>query len=263
MRECSSSPRTPPSGRPAGPPRDGRGRTYANVAALIPALDEEAALPGVISGLRAHGVRRIVVADNGSSDRTARVAGEAGARVVLEPRRGYGAACLAGIRLLERDDPAPEVVVFLDGDQSDDLSALSRILDPLLEGRADLVVGVRTGGREGRSPLHARAGTALVLAGARLVHGARFRDLGPFRAVRWSTLAALAMDDRTWGWTLQMQLRAHRRGARILEVEVPHLPRGAGRSKVSGSLTVSLRAGARMGYTLLRERLISPGSLSE
>jgi glycosyltransferase involved in cell wall biosynthesis len=233
------------------------------VAALIPALNEEAALPGVLEGLRAAGVERIVVADNGSTDGTVRVAEAGGAAVVLEPERGYGAACLAGIRHLAADPP--EILVFLDGDQSDDPAALDRILAPIRAGRADLVLGVRTGpdsGGSGAVPLHARLGNAFVLAGIRLVHGARYRDLGPFRAIRFTTLQSLRMDDRNWGWTVQMQLRAHRMQVPTEEVEVPHRPRAAGRSKVSGSLSGSVRAGAKMILTVLRERFrsVSPGT---
>ncbi len=225
------------------------------IAALIPAFNEEASLPGVLSGLEGSAVSRVVVVDNGSTDGTARVARKAGAEVVPEPERGYGAACLAGIRHLESDPP--EVLVFLDGDQSDDPSALEAVLEPIREGRADFVVGVRTAsGPAGRSavPLHARVGNQIVRMGAGCLHGLRFRDLGPFRAIRFPALLSLEMDDRNWGWTLQMQLRAHHLGVRTEEVEVPHRPRAAGRSKISGTLRGSVSAGAKMILTLFTER---------
>lgn len=225
------------------------------VAVVIPALNEEASLPFVLRGLRDAGVDRVVVVDNGSTDGTARAAADEGAEVVHALRRGYGRACLAGIARLAAGTP-PEVVVFMDGDGSDDLDALRSLLDPVVRGAADLVIGVRTGGIGATSPVHARLGTRAVLTGARALHGIRARDLGPFRVVSWGLLERLRMDDRTWGWTLQMQLRAHHLGARILEVDVRSLERRAGRSKVSGSLAVSLRAGFRMGYTLIRERLL-------
>jgi len=225
------------------------------VVALIPALDEEAALPGVLAELEASGVMRVVVVDNGSADRTAEVAAAAGAWVVSEPRRGYGAACLAGLDEIRGWTPQPDVVVFLDGDGSDDPGAMERLLRPLRDGTADMVVGVRTPpkGARVRIPLHARMGNALVRGGARLLHGARMRDFGPFRAIRAPTLEALGMDDRNWGWTLQMQLRAHHAGVRTLEVPVPHRARSAGRSKVSGSMVGSVKAGAKMLLTLMTE----------
>jgi glycosyltransferase involved in cell wall biosynthesis len=226
------------------------------VAVLIPALNEEATLAGVIEGLRGVGLDRVIVVDNGSTDDTVGVATAAGAEVVYEPRRGYGAACLAGIEHLAKTGP-PEVLVFMDGDQSDDPTAVDAVVEPIRAGRADLVVGVRGPFRSGASsavPLHARLGNALVLGGARLLHGSRFQDLGPFRAIRFPVLQSLKMDDRTWGWTLQMQLRAHRLGVTIAEVAVPHRERAGGRSKISGTVSGSFRAGTKMLFTLFRER---------
>ena len=231
--------------------------TSLRIAALIPALNEETSLPGVLSGLRAAGVGRMVVVDNGSTDGTAVVAREGGAEVVAEPNRGYGAACLRGIEYLTEHEP-PDVLVFIDGDQSDDPAAIFRLLDPIRAGRAHFVLGVRSPPVEGGKsavPLHARLGNALILFGARLLHGGRFQDLGPFRAIRFEALQSLRMDDQNWGWTLQMQLRAHHLRIPTEEVAVPHRERASGRSKVSGTLSGSLRAGAKMGYTLARELL--------
>ncbi len=225
------------------------------VAVLLPARDEEESLPGVLEELRAAGYHNLVVVDNGSRDRTADVAREGGGVVVTEAERGYGAACLSGIRHLIETGP-PDLLVFMDADGSDDPRAIRDLLAPLESDEADLVIGVRAsppGAGSHAVPLHARLGNALVKGGARLLHGAHFRDLGPFRAVRFPTLLALDMDDRTWGWTLQMQLRAHRSGARVVEVEVPHRPRVAGRSKVSGTLEGSIRAGGKMLLTLVTE----------
>jgi len=225
------------------------------IVVLIPALDEEASLPGVLQEVRRQGVSRIVVVDNGSTDGTARVARESGARVIHERRRGYGAACLAGIADLAADPP--DILVFMDGDQSDDPSDLPGLVRPIRSGDADLVIGVRTGEAGGGSqavPWHARMGNRIVRAGMRWLHGLRASDMGPFRAVRFTALMAMEMDDRNWGWTLQMQLRAHHLGMAMIEVPVSHHPRAAGRSKVSGSLTGSAAAGGKMLLTLVTER---------
>lgn len=225
------------------------------VAVLIPALNEEASLPGVLKDLRRLGVARVVVVDNGSTDATAVVAREEGARVILEPRRGYGAACLAGIADLAADPP--DILVFMDGDQSDDPSDLPGLIGPIQRGDADLVIGVRTGATGGGSevvPWHARMGNRIVREGMRRLHGLHASDLGPFRAVRFTALIAMEMDDRNWGWTLQMQLRAHHLGMAVVEVPVSHHPRAAGKSKVSGTLTGSVAAGGKMLLTLVTER---------
>ncbi len=228
------------------------------MAALIPALNEETTLPGVLSGLRNAGIERVVVVDNGSTDETGRVAKANGSEVVREPSRGYGAAFLAGIEYLAANRP-PDVLVFIDGDQSDDPAMIAELVKPIRSGRAQFVMGVRGPARaDGRSavPVHARLGNRLILAGARLLHGTWFRDLGPLRAIRFEALQSLGMDDRNWGWTLQMQLRAHYLGVPAEEIDVPHRERAGGRSKVSGSLSGSLKAGAKMVYTLLRERVV-------
>ena len=225
-------------------------------AVLIPALNEEEALPAVLGSLPAAQLHAVVVADNGSTDGTARVARAAGAVVVRERQRGYGAACLAGLAYLGSLDPVPEAVVFLDADHPEDARRLSLILEPLAR-QADLVLGVRVSrdGEPGNLHAHARWGNRVVLAVVRLLFGRRFEDLPPFRAIRFAALERLAMDDRNWGWTLQMQLRAVRHDLRIVEVLAPHYPRAGGRSKISGRLGMSLRVGAKMFYTLGRERL--------
>lgn len=240
------------SSRPAG-------GMHAGVVVIIPALDEEEALGLLLPLLRAQGYERVVVVDNGSSDATPEVARREGAHVVHEPRRGYGAACRTGVRIAGAMHPPPRVFLFVDADERDPHRAAA-VLRPIDAGTHDLVLGVRTGPRAA-IPWHARLGTALVLAAARALHGLEARDLGPLRAIRPDALTRLGMDDPTWGWTLQMQIRAARSGLRVLEIPLPHAGRSAGRSKISGSLQVSLRAGGRMFWTVFRERFVrrSPG----
>ena len=226
------------------------------VAVLMPALNEEAALPGILERMPDL-VDTVVVADNGSTDSTVTVARAHGAHVVHEPERGYGAACLAGIRYLSQMTTPPDVLVFIDADGSDDPSDIERVAAPILAGEADLVLGVRrgVGGDMGTILPHARFGNRLVLGITRVLFGESFQDLPPFRAVHFGELLRLEMDDRNWGWTLQMQIRAALRGLRVVEVDVVHRRRSAGVSKISGSLSMSLRVGAKMFYTLARERM--------
>lgn len=230
-------------------------------AVLIPALNEEQALPAVLEALPSDRLHTVVVADNGSTDDTAAVARAAGASVVREPRRGYGSACLAGIRHLSALPKPPAIVVFLDADHPEHAGRLALVLEPLARG-ADLALGVRAapGGVTGNRRAHARWGNWVVLVAARLLFGRRFRDLAPFRAIRMDALERLAMDDRDWGWTLQMQVRAVRRGLVIVEVDAPQRARSRGRSKISGRPGMSVRVGAKMFYTLARERLRSIGT---
>ena len=222
----------------------------------MPALNEEEALPAILSAMP-RDIDRIVVVDTGSTDRTAVVAGAHGAHVVREPRRGYGAACLAGIRHLAQLDTPPDVVVFLDADGSDAPGDIERVVRPIVEQGADMVLGVRrgVGGDLGTILPHARLGNRVVLGLVRVLFDESFADLPPFRAIRFDRLLELEMDDADWGWTLQMQLRAARQTLRIVEVEVPHRRRQEGVSKISGSLSMSVRVGAKMFYTLARERL--------
>jgi glycosyltransferase involved in cell wall biosynthesis len=222
------------------------------VALIIPALDEEAAIGAVVRAVPRELVADLIVVDNGSTDRTAATARAAGARVVVESRRGYGAACWAGIQAL---GPDIAIVAFLDGDGSQDPAELPRLLAPIVAGEADLVLGARrfdaaAAAEHGR---HAVMGTRVVarLLGWRL--GLALRDLGPFRAIRRDALLALGLRDRGFGWPVEMVARAARAGLRIAEVEVSQRPRRGGRSKVAGTVTGSLRAGWRFIRVVLRE----------
>ena len=222
---------------------------------IIPARDEAGSIASAVEGLWAARVSRVIVVDNGSRDRTAEAARRAGATVVSEPRRGYGAACLAGLAFL-RSRP-PDIVAFLDADLSEDPAHLPELLAPILAGRADLVIGSRAlGGREPGSLTPVQAfGNRLATLLLRAFFGARYTDLGPFRAVRWESLERLRMRDRGYGWTAEMQARAARAGLRGAEVPVRHRRRRSGRSKVAGTLRGVLGAGWKILFTLVRVRL--------
>ncbi len=228
----------------------------ARIVAVIPARDEEASIAPVVRGLPAL-VAETIVVDNGSRDGTARAARAAGARVVVEPRRGYGQACLAGLAAAGDAD----LVVFLDGDGSDDPAQLARVVAPILEGRADLVIGSRALGQRaaGAHPWHAVLGTTLCVGLMNLLTGSRASDLGPFRAVAGGALRGLRMRDRSYGWTVEMQVKAALAGLRVVEVPVDHRPRSGGRSKVSGTVRGTLGAAVKIIGTILRYALLPAG----
>lgn len=221
------------------------------VALIIPALDEEDTIAATLDGLAGHTLTQLIVVDNGSADRTAEIARAHGARVVAEPRRGYGRACLAGLAAI---GPDTDVVVFMDADGSDDPSDLGRVLEPIASGQADLVIGSRVLGTRETGALTAQQqlGNRLATYLLRLFYGARSTDLGPFRAIRRDALARLGMRDTNFGWTVEMQVKALRAGLRVHEVPVHYRRRRGGRSKVSGSVRGSLLAGAKILWTILR-----------
>ncbi len=235
-----------------------------SVDVVIPALDEEASLPSVLADLNAlngpagpggNAVRRVVVADNGSRDGTARVAREGGAVVVDAARRGYGSACLAGLAWLRANDP-PTVVAFLDADYSDHPDELPRVTGPILAGEADLVIGSRTlGEREPGALLpQARAGNLVACLLIRLLYGHRYTDLGPFRAIRWDALERLRMGDPDFGWTAEMQVKALRHRLRVTEVPVSYRRR-VGVSKITGTIKGTVLAGYKILLTVARHAL--------
>ncbi|MEM7448748.1 MAG: glycosyltransferase family 2 protein [Myxococcota bacterium] len=217
---------------------------------VIPALNEEEALPKVLNAIP-DTVRQIIVADNGSTDATAVVAERAGAVVVQEPRRGYGAACLKALEYL-RSDP-PDVVVFLDGDFSDLPEEMPKIVAPIRRGEVDFVVGSRTRGMRERGALtpQQRFGNALATRLLSLLYGVRYTDLGPFRAIRYATLIGLNMQDMNYGWTVEMQIKAAKSQIRYAEVPVSYRRR-IGQSKVSGTVRGSVSAGSKILYLVAR-----------
>jgi len=219
------------------------------IAVVIPALDEEAAIGVVVREVSRDLVGEIIVVDNGSTDRTAEVARAGGARVIREPIRGYGAACLAGALAAQDAD----ILVFLDGDQSDDPGEMPVVLRPILEGRADLVVGSRVDGRaeEGALTSHQRFGNRLVTWMLRLLYGLALTDIGPFRAIRAPVLRDLEMEHQTYGWPAEMIVKAAKKGYRVVNVPVSCRKR-IGRSKVSGTMKGSLLAGYHLLSTTLR-----------
>ena len=221
-----------------------------NATVIIPAYNEEAALPLVLQELpRAH-VREVIVVDKGSTDRMFQAAQEAGVKVVFEPRRGYGQACQAGLRVLS---PEADVVVFLDADHSDYPEDLPTLLEPIERGQADLVIGSRVLGQAAPGSLRPqqRLGNWLACTLIALRFGRGFTDLGPFRAIRYEALTKLRLGDRTFGWNVEMQIKALKAGLRIVEVPVRYRPR-IGRSKISGTVMGTLRAGARILWTIAR-----------
>jgi glycosyltransferase involved in cell wall biosynthesis len=224
------------------------------VSVVIPALNEEEPIAGVVRACLTTGLPdEIIVVDNGSADRTAERAATAGARVVTAPR-GYGRACAAGVAAL---DPQCEIVVFLDGDGSDCPELMERLVGPIVEGKYDFVIGSRTRGRRERGSMNLQQIISGRAAGflLRLIYGVRYTDMGPFRALRRASFDSLGMKEPTYGWNLEMQMRAARAGLRILEVPVDHRCRTGGESKVSGTLRGTFVAGARILATLFRVAL--------
>jgi glycosyltransferase involved in cell wall biosynthesis len=220
------------------------------VAVIIPVFNERESLPLVVRDLPRGIVSEIVVVDNGSTDGTGEIARGLPVRVVREPRRGYGSACLAGIAAIAADPP--DIVVFLDGDYSDHPEELSRLLEAIDRG-ADLVIGSRTLGRAEPGALlpQARLGNAFACWLLALLYGHRYTDLGPFRAIRWEAYRRLGMRDPNFGWTAEMQVKALRTGLSIAEVPVSYRRR-VGVSKITGTVSGTLKAGFKILWTIAR-----------
>jgi glycosyltransferase involved in cell wall biosynthesis len=222
------------------------------IAVIIPALNEETTLPAVLADIPRELVEEVVVIDNGSVDRTADAARAHGATVLHESRRGYGSACLAGIAYLQT--LVPDIVVFLDGDYSDHPEEIPALVQPIMAGESDLVIGSRTKGEADPGALlpQARFGNALATWLIRLLYGFSYSDLGPFRAISFPALLGLGMVDRNYGWTVEMQIKAVQKGLRITEAPVRYRKRAGGESKVTGTLKGTILAGYKILWTVFR-----------
>jgi glycosyltransferase involved in cell wall biosynthesis len=221
------------------------------VSVIIAALNEEEAIGKVINDVPRQIADEIIVVDNGSTDRTAEVAAAAGARVVTAPQRGYGRAFRAGLRSISHDC---KIVVFLDGDGSDYPEMMNRLVEPISEGTYDFVISSRTRGRRERGSMNWHQVFAGYMVGffLRLLYGVRSTDMGPFRAIGRDALERFNMREETYGWPLEMQMKAARAGLRILEVPVDYRRRAGGQSKIAGTVLGSIRAAARILFTLAR-----------
>lgn len=231
--------------------RTGRSPDGLRPALVIPALNEEEVIGSTLASIPPHIFHTVIVADNGSTDRTGEIARGHGAMVVREPERGYGAACLAAIAELPGEVNA---VAFMQADGSEDPREWPRVLEPLAAGTADLVIGSRVLGKvePGALEPHQRFGNWLATFLVRVLYRHRYTDLGPFRAIRRDALERLGMRDRNYGWTIEMQVRALRHNLRVVETPVSYGNRRAGRGKVSASLKASLQAGVKIIWTVFR-----------
>jgi glycosyltransferase involved in cell wall biosynthesis len=239
------------------PPGEGAAVDRSAVSVIIPCLDEETAIGPCVAAILAHGVGEVIVVDGGSADRTAERATTAGARVVIERRRGYGRAMQAGIAAMS---PRSRIALFIDGDGSDRPEMVPAVLAPIEQDEADFVLGSRLRGPRERNSLSAAQVVAGHLAGLliRLRYGARFTDMSPFRAIRRDALEGLGMREDTFGWNLEMQMRAAAAGLRSVEVPVGQRKRAGGISKVSGEFATAARAAYVLVVTFLRLALQVP-----
>ena len=222
------------------------------IAAIIPVLDEEGAIGPILVAMPREWVDEVLVVDGGSHDRTVAEAAAAGARVILEGERGYGRACARGVAAAV--EGGTEILIFLDGDGGDRPEVIPSLVQPILDGKFDFVIGSRTRGVREKGSMGAHQALAGYLIGAAigLVYGVRYTDMCAFRAIRADALARLGMREMTYGWNLEMQMRAARAGLRTLELPVPHGRRRAGNSKVAGTLRGTLNAGVRIFATFAR-----------
>lgn len=218
---------------------------------IIPAYNEEDAIAHVIYALPKSLLRNIIVVCNSCTDKTASVAEKAGALVLHESKKGYGWACLKGIDYCSANPP--DILVFLDGDYSDYPEEILQLVDPIIHSEVDVVIGSRTKGKieKGALPIHQRWGNKLATTLIRLIYKEQFSDLGPFRAIKFKRLLELNMTDKTYGWTIEMQIKVIQHNISWLEIPVNYRQR-IGKSKVSGTFKGSILAGYRIIYTIFK-----------
>jgi len=222
---------------------------------IIPAFNEEASIAAVIKHIPENYVRDVIVANNASTDSTKEVAKSAGATVVDQPNKGYGNACLKGLEHIENKNESPDIVVFLDGDFSDYPEQMPEVVRPIIEENADMVIGSRAlGKKQGGSMMPQQIfGNWLATTLIRWFYGIRYTDLGPFRAIRYTSLKQIGMVDRDFGWTVEMQVKAAKLGLSITEVPVDYKKR-IGVSKVTGTIKGTFMAGYKIIYTIFKYR---------
>ena len=228
-------------------------KSDAIVVVIIPAFNEENGVGEVISEIPRNIVSEIIVVNNASTDKTAQIAKSAGATVLHEPLRGYGRTCLKGIDYIKHSNPRPDIVVFIDADHSDYPQEIAELINPILSGNVDLVIGSRALGRKEKGSMTPQQifGNWLATRLLALFYNARFTDLGPFRAIKFDSLLELEMADKTYGWTVEMQLKAAKKKMRWTEVPVRYRKR-IGFSKISGTVKGTLMAGYKIIATILR-----------
>ena len=220
------------------------------ISIIIPALNEEESIGRVLNDIPGEIVEEVIVVDNGSSDNTVTVSKGLGVNVILEPLKGYGAACLRGISILKQDT---DIVVFLDADYSDYPQDLHTVVKPIIDDDAEMVIGSRMLGVREKGALLPQAifGNKLATFLIRLFWGFKYTDLGPFRAIKYRDLIALNMIDKNFGWTVEMQIKALKKGLRIAEVPVRYRKR-IGKSKITGTFSGTVRAGVKIIYTIFK-----------
>jgi glycosyltransferase involved in cell wall biosynthesis len=226
------------------------------IKVIIPAFNEQNSIGKVLRDIPKEWVSEIIVVNNNSKDDTEEVAREAGVTVLKEERQGYGYACLKGMDYVKTQNPQPDIIVFMDADYSDHPEQLPEVVKPILEKDMDLVIGSRALGEKEKGAMTPQQvfGNWLATRLLHLFYGANFTDLGPFRAVTWEALQRINMQDKTYGWTVEMQLKAAKLGLRCTEVPVKYRRRREGVSKVSGTLKGTLGAGYKIIWTIFRYR---------